>query len=124
MTGVPLADMPLTKSADGLWVVPVYAERANSGQWTLKFAVNCPFCNRKHQHGGGRDDGPYVAGVWGAHCSSEHKAFRPDCKPVRTKGMPTRCHVEHGTTYELILVTKPPLLTEQTRIGRSKADKS
>ena len=96
---------PILKSPDtDLPVIPVTATRKGR-QWFLHFAAACPFCGGRHQHGGLDGPEPYTADQWVSHCQSDHKAFRPDCVPEHSlvTGQ-TRCHVEHGSMYELYLV--------------------
>lgn len=33
--------------------------------------ITCPFCGKKHQHGGGHDDDPNL-GFRTAHCTGQH----------------------------------------------------
>lgn len=89
---------PILTANDGLLDIPVVAKRGRS-VWLLTFAVDCPYCARRHQHGGRDDPEPYRSGHWGAHCVSEHKVFRPDCRPVKTAGGRRECREDHGQGY-------------------------
>jgi hypothetical protein len=47
-------------------IVPVQARRGANGQWTLT-VLKCPFCKKRHTHGGG--SGPHPdAGPRLSHC--------------------------------------------------------
>ena len=86
---------PIITADDGVLDIPVIATRGRS-VWLLTFAIDCPFCGRRHQHGGGNDPEPYRTGHRVAHCASWHRLFRPDCRPERTPGGRKECREEHG----------------------------
>ena len=46
---------------------PAIAKRGGDGIWTWT-VIDCPYCHRRHHHGGGVDDTPERLGYRVAHC--------------------------------------------------------
>ena len=58
----PLVAVSLSKWPNGVW----------------KLTIICPYCNKKHHHGGGRGPTPHM-GHRHAHCTHDRSGMRPDC---------------------------------------------
>lgn len=59
--------LPETGIGNEIPDVPVLADRGRKGVWQLTIE-HCPFCARRHYHGGGSDDEPSCYGSRLSHC--------------------------------------------------------
>lgn len=57
--------------------VPVVAERCKDGVWAL-IIVRCPYCGKRHQHGGGNGEQPYFGGRL-SHCLENERDYELVC---------------------------------------------
>ena len=106
----PQATFPIGET-NGLPDLPAFATRHRSGLWAIETAVPCPYCNKpKHTHGGGDANEPFLGNRhWVAHCASDHRPFRPDCRASRSPGGRLVCARSHARDrgYYLHLVDRP-----------------
>lgn len=89
-----MTDDGIIERQDGYVDIPVTA-RWGWSCWLLTFAVPCPFCGRRHSHGGQDGPKPDGDGHRGAHCTSWHRPFSDDCVPERNKANQTVCRATH-----------------------------
>lgn len=64
----------------------VRAERARDGVWDL-IIDDCPYCHKRHQHGGGDGDEPFF-GNRQPHCSDDAPAPHPSYDLVLHESAP------------------------------------